>query len=40
MIFGVCDTFYLFRIADGSYVAGTVLDAGWLVAAVVVALAG
>ena len=38
-IFGVTDTFYLFRIAEGTYAVGTLLDAGWVIASTVTAVA-
>ena len=37
--FGVSDTFYLLGIANGTYEAGTLLDAGWMLASLVVASA-
>ena len=40
VLFGVADTFYLYRVAAGTYEAGGLLDAGWMVAAVIVASAG
>ncbi len=40
VIFGVSDAVYLFRIAEDTYVTGTILDAGWVVGAAVMALAG
>ncbi len=38
--FGISDSLYLFRIAEGTYVTGTMLDAGWAVGAALIALAG
>jgi len=40
VVFGISDSFYLFRIAEGTYETGTILDAGWVVGAAVIALAG
>jgi two-component system, cell cycle response regulator len=34
-LFAVADTAYLFQIAEGTYEVGTILDAGWIVAAIV-----
>ena len=39
VVFGVTDTLYLFRIAEGTYEVGTLLDAGWVVASTVTAVA-
>jgi hypothetical protein len=38
-VFAVADSIYLFRVADGSYVAGGLLDLGWPVGALLVGLA-
>jgi two-component system cell cycle response regulator len=38
-VFAVADSVYLYQAAAGSYVEGTLLDAGWLVAIVLLALA-
>jgi two-component system cell cycle response regulator len=38
-VFAVADSVYLYQAAVGSYVEGTLLDAGWLVAIVLLALA-
>ena len=40
VVFGISDSAYLFRIAEGTYTTGTILDAGWVVGAAVMALAG
>jgi two-component system, cell cycle response regulator len=37
-VFAVADSVYLYQAAVGSYVEGTLLDAGWLVAIVLIAL--
>ena len=38
-VFGVTDSVYLFQVADGSYAVGTILDAGWVLGAAVLASA-
>jgi len=38
--FGISDSIYLFLIAEGTYATGTILDAGWVVGAAFIALAG
>ena len=40
VVFGISDSAYLFRIAEGTYTTGTLLDAGWVVGAALMALAG
>jgi hypothetical protein len=37
--FGVTDGIFLFKVANGTYVVGTVIDAGWLLATVLMAFA-
>jgi signal transduction histidine kinase len=37
--FGVTDGLFLFKVANGTYVVGTIIDAGWLLAAVLMAFA-
>ena len=39
VVFGVADSLYFYRIADSTYVAGSLLDGGWMLAAVLVATA-
>jgi two-component system, cell cycle response regulator len=39
VLFGIADTVYLFQIAEGTYVVGTPLDAGWVLASTVLAFA-
>ena len=39
IVFGVTDSVYLFQIAEGTYDIGTILDAGWVLGAAVLALA-
>jgi len=39
VLFAVSDTFYVFRIAEGTYVIGTLLDAGWVLASLITAFA-
>ena len=38
-VFGLCDSIYLFQIANGTYETGTALDLGWIVGAVIISLA-
>ncbi len=38
-VFGVTDSVYLFQIAEGTYDIGTILDAGWVLGATVLASA-
>jgi len=38
-VFAVCDSIYLFQISAGTYTAGTILDAGWPAAILVVGVA-
>ena len=40
VVFGISDSAYLFRIAEGTYTTGTILDAGWVVGAALMAFAG
>jgi signal transduction histidine kinase len=37
--FGVTDGLFLFKVANGTYVVGTIIDAGWLLAAVLMSFA-
>ena len=39
VLIAVSDTLYLFQVAEETYVVGTILDAGWVIGAAVVALA-
>ena len=39
VVFGATDTFYLLRVAANTYVQGTILDTGWLVAFTLIAVA-
>jgi two-component system, cell cycle response regulator len=39
VLFGVTDSVYLFQIADATYAVGTILDAGWVLGAAVLASA-
>ena len=39
VVFGVADSLYLYRIAEDTYVAGSLLDGGWMLAAVIIATA-
>ena len=39
ILFGVTDSVYLFQIAEGTYAVGTILDAGWVLGAAVLASA-
>ena len=40
VVFGISDSAYLVRIAEGTYTTGTILDAGWVVGAALMAFAG
>jgi two-component system, cell cycle response regulator len=39
VVFGVADSLYLYRIAADTYEAGSLLDGGWMLAAVIIATA-
>jgi GGDEF domain-containing protein len=38
-VFAVCDSIYLYQVAEGTYETGTPLDLGWIVGALIIALA-
>jgi diguanylate cyclase (GGDEF)-like protein len=38
-VFAVCDSIYLYQVANGTYATGTPLDLGWIVGALIIALA-
>jgi two-component system cell cycle response regulator len=38
-VFAVCDSLYLYQVANGTYETGTALDLGWIAAALIVSVA-
>jgi diguanylate cyclase (GGDEF)-like protein len=38
-VFAICDSIYLFQVAEGTYATGTPLDLGWIVGALIISLA-